>query len=116
MLQVIWRELSKVRVEAKTAYGSDNPADMAGQYLLVTLQAHRLMYDLLRTQFCQHPEVAPHIMLYLFEHITPLVEMSALKQIVESQPKNINKTEKTCKELRTKVDSLTEKTNRLIKK
>ena len=79
MVRVIWRELRKVRVEAETAYGSENPTEMVGQYLWGTLQTHRVMDDFLRTQFCQHPEVDPHITLSLFEHISPLVEVSVLK-------------------------------------
>ena len=31
MIRVIWRKLRKVRVEAETAYGSDNPMEMVGQ-------------------------------------------------------------------------------------
>ena len=30
MVWVIWRELRKVRVEAETVYGSDNPTEMVG--------------------------------------------------------------------------------------
>ena len=57
LVRVIWRELRKLRVEAETAYGSETPAVMAGQYLWGTLQAHREMENLLQTQFHQHPEV-----------------------------------------------------------
>ena len=35
MLQVIWRELRKVRIEANTLYGSDNQTDIVGKYLWV---------------------------------------------------------------------------------
>ena len=116
MVRVIWRDLSKVRVEAEMEYGSDNLKDMLGQYLWGTLQAHWVMNDFLRTQFRQHPEVAPHIKLYLFEHRAPRVEVSDLKQRVEAQDKNLNQTGKTCKELQARVGLLTEKSNRLSNK
>ena len=64
MVRIIWRDIRKVRVEVETAYGYDNPSVMVGQYLWGTLQSHRLMYDLLRTQFHQHIEIALHITLY----------------------------------------------------
>ena len=53
IVRVIWRKLKKVRLEAKTEYGSDNPSEMVGQYLWGTLQADRVTYDFLRTQFLQ---------------------------------------------------------------
>ena len=68
------------------------------------------------TQFRQHPEVDPHTTLYLFEHRPPQVEVLALKHIVEAQDKDLNKMEKTCKELWARVDFLMEKANRLSKK
>ena len=89
---------------------------MVGQYLWGTLHAHRVMHDFLRTQLRQHPKMAPHITLYLFEHGAPRVEVSALKQRVEAQAKNINQTEKTCNKLRARVDSLTDKANKISKK
>ena len=73
MVRVIWRDLRKVRVEAETAYFSEAPAVMVNQYLRGTFQAHRVMDKFLRTQFLQHLEVAPHIILYLFEHRAPRV-------------------------------------------
>ena len=115
-LRVIWREIRKVRVEVETEYGSDNPMEMVGQYLWGTLQTHRVMDEFLQTQFRQHPEVDPHITLYLFKHRAPQVEVSALKQRVEAQSKALNKMEKTCKELRDRFYSLTDKANKLIKK
>ena len=33
IVQVIWREIRKVSIEAETAYGPDNMAEMVGQYL-----------------------------------------------------------------------------------
>ena len=89
---------------------------MMGQFLLGTLQAHQVMDDFLRTQLRQHPEVSPHITLYLFEHRAPLVEVPALKQRVEAQAKTINQMENTCKELRDRFDPMTEKANILSKK
>ena len=53
------------------AYGSDTPSVTVGQYLWGTLQVHRVMDDFLRNQFSQHPEVAPHITIYLFEYRAP---------------------------------------------
>ena len=82
MVQVIWRDLRKVRVEAEMAYGSENPTEMVGKYLWGTLQAHQVMEDFLRTQLHQHTEVAPHITLQLLEHRAPCVEVSALKERV----------------------------------
>ena len=70
-----------------------------------------MMDDFLQTQFSQHPEVAPHIVVYLFRHRDPRVEVSYLKQILESQDKTLNQMENTCKELQSRVGSLTEKSN-----
>ena len=55
MVLVSWKDIRKVRVEADTEYGSDNPSVMVGQYLWVTLQGHILIDDLLRNQFFDHP-------------------------------------------------------------
>ena len=79
---MILREIRKVRVEAETVYGSENPTEMVVQYLWGTLQAHWLMDDFLRTQLLQHPEVDPHITVYLFEHRAPWFEVSDLKKRV----------------------------------
>ena len=68
MVQVISRELRKVRLQAETEHGSDNLLGMVVHYLWVTLQAHRAVDDFLLTKICQHPEVALNITLYLFEH------------------------------------------------
>ena len=83
--------------------------EILGKYSGVTLQAHWGIDDFLRTQFLQHPEVAPHITLYILEHMDTWVEVSSLKQRVKDQDKTINKMEKICKELRARVDLLTEK-------
>ena len=55
VVRVIWCDLRKVLVEAETAYGSDTPEGMVRQYFWVTLQAHRVMEYLLRTQLLHHP-------------------------------------------------------------
>ena len=47
MLQVICKELRKVRVEAETVYGSEKSTEMVGQCLWGTLQAHWVMDDAL---------------------------------------------------------------------
>ena len=60
--------------------------------------------------------MAPHITLYLFEHRDPRLEVSDLKHRLVEQAKHLNQMEKTCKELRARVDSLTEKANRIIEK
>ena len=54
----------------------------------------------------------PHISL-LFGHRAPRLEVSSLKQSVEAQSKNLSQMDKTCKELRYRVDSLVDKVNRL---
>ena len=73
MVRVIWMELRKFRVEADTACVSDNLSEVVGKYLWGNLQVHRVMDDFLQTQFLQHPEVAPQITIYLFEHRCPRV-------------------------------------------
>ena len=55
------------------------------------------MDDFLRDQFRQHPEVAPHITLYNFEHGAPRVEVLVLKQNVEAQAKTISQMEIFCR-------------------
>ena len=116
MVRVIWRELRKLQVELETAYGSGDNLVMVGQYLMGTLQAHRVTDEFLRAQFQQHPEMAPHITPYLFEHRSPRLEVAALKQKVESQANTISLMEKTCKELRSRADSFTDQSNCLGKK
>ena len=37
MVRIIWRDLSRVRVEAETLYGSDNLTEMVGKYPWGTL-------------------------------------------------------------------------------
>ena len=71
------------------------------------------MEHFLRNQLRQHPEVSPHINMYMFEHKAPLVEVSELNQKVEAQTKTLSQTEKTCRELWPRFDSLTEKANNL---
>ena len=78
-----------------------------------TIQAHRVMDYLLQNQFIQHPEVTLHITMYLFEHRAPRVEVLDLKQRVGSQAKILSQMKNTCKELQSRVDDLTEKSNRL---
>ena len=68
MFRVIQWELRKFQVEAETAYESDTPEVMSGQYLWGTLQAHKAMDYLLRNQFFQNTEVDPHTTIYLFDH------------------------------------------------
>ena len=52
---------------------------MVGQYLRGTIQAHRVMENLVRNTFHQNLEVSPHVTLYLFEHRDQHVEYTALK-------------------------------------
>ena len=80
MVLVIWRDMRNFRLDTDTAYVSDNPSEMVGQYLWVTLQAHLVMDDFLLTHFFQHTEVAPYITLYLFEKMSPWKQLSDLKQ------------------------------------
>ena len=97
MVRVIQRELMKVRVEVDTVYGSENPTEILGQQLRGNLQVHRVIDEFLRKKFLQHPEVAPHTTLYIFEHKAPRVEMQALKQRVEAQAKYLNQMKNKCK-------------------
>ena len=85
----------KVQVESEKVYGSGDNVVMVGQYLWGTLQSHRVMGDFLRDQLQQHAEVAPYIILYLFEHQYPRVEVAALKQKVDFQSNSIIQMEKT---------------------
>ena len=59
-MRVVWRELSKVRVESEMEYVSVDNLLMVYQYLWGTLQAHRVMNTFLKAQFRQHPELARH--------------------------------------------------------
>ena len=58
----------------------------------------------------------PHITLYLFNHMTPRMEVAELNQKAEFQSKTIIQMQKTCKELLSIVDLLTDKANRLVNK
>ena len=107
MVLVIWQEVSKVRVEADTTYGSNESSVIVGKYLWGNLQAHIVIDDFLRTQFSQHPEVAPQITIYLFEYRAPQMEVSTLKHILEAQERTMIQMENNCKELRSRVYLLT---------
>ena len=96
--------------------GSSDNVVMVGQYLWGTLRSNRIMEYFLRDQLRQHPEVAPNSTLYLFEKQAPRVGVVALKQRMDVQAKGIRQMEKTCKLLRSRVDLLTYKANRLSKK
>ena len=89
-MRVIWIELRKVWVNSETAYGLKDNAVMVGRYIWGTLQTHRIMEYFLRYHLQQHPEVAPYINLYLFEHRALRVEVVALKKKVEVQDNMIN--------------------------
>ena len=103
-------------MEPETVYDLVDSVVMVCQYLWGTLQAHRVMDYLLRYQFRQHPEVALHITLYLCVHRALRVEVVVLNQKVEFPDKTIIQMGKTCKDLMSTVDSLTNKSNRLIRK
>ena len=81
--RVIWRYLRKVRVDSETTYGLGDNVVMAGHYLWGTLQAHRVMDDLLTAKLQQHLEVAPYITLYLFKHCSLRLEVAEINQKVE---------------------------------
>ena len=49
MVRVIWRELSKDRVQLETSYGATYPQVMVGKYIWGTLQDHQVMEELMRT-------------------------------------------------------------------
>ena len=68
MVRVLWRELRMVRMESEMPYGSNNQSVMVSQYLWGTLLAHRVMDEFLLSKLLQHPEVVPHINIYLFHH------------------------------------------------
>ena len=59
MVNVVWREWRKFRVQAEIAYEATLQI-MVGQYILGTLQVHRGMDEVMPTQFSHHPEVSQH--------------------------------------------------------
>ena len=71
------------------------------------------MNDFLHAHLQKNPEVTPHITLYLFKNRAPRVDVVALIKKMEIQSKNISHMENTCKELRLRVDLLTDKENLL---
>ena len=54
-----------------------------------------MMDKFLRAQLRHHPEVAPHIKLFLFEHRGSRVYVSALKQKAEAESKTTIQMENT---------------------
>ena len=71
------------------------------------------MDEFLQEQFRKHTEVTPHITLYLFDQRSPRVDVTELRQKVDLHSKMIIQMEKTCKELRSRVEYSTDKTNHL---
>ena len=106
VVRVIWRDIRKFRVEEEMVYGSDKRSEMAAQYLWGALQTHQVIDEFLWKKFFQNTEMAPHIILYLFKHGAPLVEVYALIKNSEYQAKTLNQMENTCKEQRDKFYSL----------
>ena len=63
------------------------------------LQAHSVIYDLLKSQFRQHLEVYQSISFYLFGTQDPPVEFVVLNHRVEDQSKTVSHMENMCKYL-----------------
>ena len=63
-----------------------------------------------------NPEAYQNITIYPFDHLGKRVESVALRYKVKTQSKSISQTEKTCKDLISRVDLLMEKMNTLRNK
>ena len=73
-----------MRLESETYYGSEALAVVVGNYLWGTLQDNHDMDNFVRTQLHQHPEVSPQILLCLFEHRVPWLNIVSLNNNVDS--------------------------------
>ena len=82
MVEVIWIELGKVRVEVETTYGLYSLYVMVGNYLWETLQDNLLMDDFLWNQFWKHLEVYLHINIILFNYRAMCSEVVSMRQKV----------------------------------
>ena len=63
-----------------------------------------------------NPEAYQNITIYPFDHLGTRVEAVALRYKVRTQSNSISQTDKTCKDLISRVDLLTEKMNILRNK
>ena len=68
MVRVFLRELRKARVVSEIVYGASDIHMRVGQYLWYTIQAHIVMKDFQKVEFCLHISMAPIIVNHLFGH------------------------------------------------
>ena len=60
--------------------------------------------------------MSPHTPLHMFEHLYPRVEVQAVSKMMEDQKNLVYQIENTVKEIRSRVNYLTDKTNILGKR
>lgn len=118
LLQVVWRELRKVRVVAETAYGYSkrNPSLMVGQYMWALSQAHCVQNEFLQSGFWRHPKVSPGIMMYLFEHRAPKAELLALLTRLKEANRTMSDQKASITKLQTEMNWVMERLNKSEKK
>jgi hypothetical protein len=82
LIKKIFEELRKVRASAANAARDKNPITRCATYLWASIQAHRVMKEMLDARFRNHVSIAPVIILHVFKtRITKVAHTAALKRL-----------------------------------
>ncbi len=82
LLKRIYEELRKVRASAANAARDKNPITRCSTYLWASIQAHRVMKEMIDAKFRNHVSIAPVIILHVFKtRITKVAHTAALKRL-----------------------------------
>jgi hypothetical protein len=82
LLKRIFEEFRKVRASAANAARDKNAITRCATYLWASIQAHRVMKEMLDSRFRNHVSIAPVIILHVFKtRITKVAHNAALKRL-----------------------------------
>lgn len=82
LIKRIFEEFRKVRASAANAARDKNPITRCTTYLWASIQAHRVMKEMIDARFRNHVSIAPVIILHVFKtRITKVAHVAALKRL-----------------------------------
>jgi hypothetical protein len=82
LIKRVFEEFRKVRASAANAARDKNAVTRCLTYLWASIQAHRVMKDMLDARFRNHVSIAPVIILHVFKtRITKVAHTAALKRL-----------------------------------
>ena len=102
-----FQDMADVRVTARDVKHKDDHAATTAEYIWATLRTHQIMDDYLKHNFEDHPAFA--------SVITRFVTNNSFKSDLRNMETRIEKTEKEFKTLKSQVDKLLSKVDRLDK-